>query len=241
MVLTNNKCLSFKTTINQMNKLSKNIKKSSSKKHSKINIDNLTNLFSKINIEHNQLLLLPSSYTLQETLVAKIKENDIVYFIQLLNSYIGKTLALDSDAFFVIGKYASLSLCNILKNCGLLDEYFNNSAYMDKLIEGIADSDNSQLINYTMFVNCDCEIKIKEYLLCFNEKKAYKCMETALKIISTFGNTYTKQICLFHVNTMLNRVIDTFDSTMIGIFIRTIKVIKNDTNLNNVDKMDVSC
>jgi ribosomal protein S17E len=196
------------------------------KTHSNTSIDKLSEIFEKINLEK------PNYQLLTDIIVQKIKENDILYFIKQLNLYDSHKIELDSQVFYTLGKYGSISMYNLLRNSNILEDYIkiNNTTYLESLIEGIASNDNYQLFKHLITVN---EFKyltindIKKHMLCMIDNKSYNCMNTIIYYITNYFDNISKKNVLDILKPLFNKIMEQQDCRMLDIMINCFKQLKS--------------
>jgi hypothetical protein len=170
----------------------------------------------------------------------RIKENDVFYFLSLTNQVAtGKLLSnvgatnpqLDSEFFYVLGKYASPPIYNLLKNSDFLDIFgcLSNITHTHlQVLEGIAAGDNHHMFEHLVYLNEFRRMTysdIHQYALSLLELKAYKTMESLIYTITKRGDEQLKHEFVTKIKANMSRVIEQYDSRMITIIMNGLKNI----------------
>jgi hypothetical protein len=179
-------------------------------------IETITHVMNSMTISHDVVSPLT-------TWKQKIKDNDILYFVNLAKEFTSgrflmqKEVQFDSEFFYMIGKYASPALYTLLANINI----FETTDNLRHILEGIAHIDNHYLFKHMIEINTltkfHCE-SICQYTTSLIENSAYNTMRLLLSSVSKYCLPQFKIEFVEYIKLNMSRVIDNRDSRMLTIF-----------------------
>lgn len=216
-----------KSTNTFMKCVAKTLKRKSYGSHS--SIDELTRQLEQVSIEFST-----TANVIVNEMKTKIKENDVLYFLNLTNHYAkgrlitlnSTSINLDIEFFYILGKYASPSIYTLLSNSGMID-IFNTSIRKHEvnlyILEGIASSDNNHLLVHMFNLNEFKSITyndISQHVMSVIEHKAYNTMTSLIDLISNCGSQELKNEFILTSKRNMSHVLEQYDSRMISIIMK---------------------
>lgn len=157
-------------------------------------------------------------------LISAMRNNDLTKVSQLLREqsregyYVSEV---DIHFFHTIGKYCQGILYSILRNSNLFEDKFTDPLFFDAIIEGVAKTDNQELLRHMTTTHQLClltEHKLGSYLQCLIESRAYKCLECLTRFLSHANTqdsrTVLKEVFARGIETLDNRIVTTILKSM---------------------------
>lgn len=198
------------------------------------NLDSLIQTLSKLDVSNKQdeamdvcdegHNVIHINACFKTDLMYAVLNNDISKASQLLRDEAreGYLIAeVDTYFFHMIGKYCQGILYSILRNSNLFEDKFSDPFYFDAIIEGIAKTDNCELLRHmtnTHQLALITEHKLGTYLQCLIESRAYKCLECLTRFLSHMNSqdsqTVLKEVFARGIETLDNRVVTTILKSM---------------------------
>lgn len=195
-------------------------------------LDEITRNLNRVSITSNSSHTAQNADDILKEWKQHIKENDVFYFLSLTNqvakgkllSHIGPTPQLDSEFYYLLGKYASPPIYNLLKNSEFFD-IFGTHIHL-QVLEGIAAGDNHHMFDHLVEMNEFRRMTysdVHQYALSLLEHKAYKTMESLIYTVTKRGDHQLKQEFVTKIKANMSRLIEQYDSRMITIIIKGFK------------------
>lgn len=190
-------------------------------------LDVSSNDDNKMVLDETEFIHLNISF--KTALIAAIHTNDITKVSQLLREQEKEQYKIpdvDINFFYIIGKYCQGIIYSILRNSNIFEDKFRDSLYFDAIIEGIAKTDNYELLKYmtnTHQLTLITEKQLGVYLQCIIEARAYRCLECLTSYLSMM-NSHNSQMVLKEV---FARGIETLDNRVVTIILKSMRPITN--------------
>lgn len=192
-------------------------------------LDEITRNLNRVSIASNNNHTAQNPDDILNEWKQHIKENDVFYFLSLTNQLakgklLGATPKLDSEFYYMLGKYVSPPIYNLLKNSEFLDIFGTHSHL--QVIEGIAASDNHHMFEHLVEMNEFRHMThsdIHQYALSLLEHKAYKTMESLIYTVAKRGDDQLKHEFVAKIKANMSRLIEQYDSRMITIIMNGVR------------------
>jgi hypothetical protein len=128
----------------------------------------------------------------------------------------------DIHFFHTIGKYCHGLLYSVLRNSNIFEDKLTYPFYFDAIMEGIAKTDNHELLKYmtnTHQLTLITEHKLGVYLQCFIESRAYICLECLTRFLSLINSRDSHTV----MKEMFARGIETLDNRVVTIILKSMR------------------
>lgn len=200
-------------------------------------LDEITRNLSKVSITSKSIQSKHSKEQHIDNILTEwkqhIKDNEVFYFLSLTNQIakgkLSATPQLDSEFFYMLGKYASPPIYNLLKNSEFLDTFGSKIMHSHLYIfEGIAVGDNHHMFDHLVDLNEFRHLThndVQQYALSLLELNAYNTMESLIYTITKRGDNQLKCEFVTKIKANMSRVIEKYDSRMISIIMNGLKKI----------------
>lgn len=155
-----------------------------------------------------------------------LKENDIITVLNFVQTC--KALPMSVESCRLLGRHGNQSMIAMLNgNCSFSHEMFKEAKF-NSLFEGIASSDNFQLLRY-LTATCYLRSVTQElwlyYVTTCIDTKACKCLDVLLTHISQKNDQDSRTILKYG----MSRAIESGDSRVISIVLETFRPMKTTT------------
>jgi hypothetical protein len=184
-----------------------------------------TNDVMIIDKDEDETDVIQINASFQTELTSAIRTNDITKASQLLRDQAKEQYMVpefDIHFFHTIGKYCHGLLYSILRNSNIFEDNLTYPFYFDAIIEGIAKTDNHELLKHmtnTHQLTLITEHKLGVYLQCFIEARAYICLECLTRFLSLINSRDSHAV----MKEVFARGIETLDNRVVTIILKSMR------------------